>query len=118
MLHSMNLNASPFERIKSGKKIIEIRLFDEKRQLLNLGDIINFSRLPDSEELTVQVLTVKVTGLLHYQTFVDLVNDLPMVYFGYPEDSDRDSFIKSIYNIYTSEQEEKYGVLGIKIKLI
>lgn len=38
----MKLNDSPFDRIKSGKKIIDIRLFDEKRKLLNLGDIIHF----------------------------------------------------------------------------
>lgn len=41
-----------------------------------------------------------------------------MDYFGYSEDYDRESFIESIYTIYTKEQEEKYKVLGIRIKLI
>lgn len=113
----MKLNDSPFDRIKSGKKVIEIRLFDEKRKLLTLGDTINFLRIPDIEESKVE-LKVQVTGLLRYQTFADLVNDFPITYFGYPNDHGKDVFIDSIYKIYTPEQEAKYGVLGIRIKLI
>lgn len=30
MLHCMKLNRDPFEKIKSGSKTIEMRLFDEK----------------------------------------------------------------------------------------
>ena len=32
MIHTMKLDAVPFEKIKSGKKTVELRLFDEKRQ--------------------------------------------------------------------------------------
>ena len=34
MKHEMKLNNGPFERIKNGTKTIELRLNDEKRQLL------------------------------------------------------------------------------------
>ena len=47
MVFEMKLNTEPFERIKSGRKKLELRLFDEKRQRLDIGDIIIFSRLPD-----------------------------------------------------------------------
>ena len=50
MEHKMRLFESPFERIKSGKKTIELRLFDEKRQKLSIGDIVEFSKLPDMKE--------------------------------------------------------------------
>ena len=50
MEHSMKLLESPYERISSGKKTIEIRIYDEKRQELNVGDIIEFSKLPDLED--------------------------------------------------------------------
>lgn len=33
----------PFEKIKSGSKTIEMRLFDEKRQRISVGDFIEFS---------------------------------------------------------------------------
>ena len=47
MLHKMKLNESPFERIKNGKKTIEFRLYDEKRQQIKIGDKIEFSKLPE-----------------------------------------------------------------------
>ena len=31
--HNMNLNNSPFNRIKDGTKIIELRLNDEKKEI-------------------------------------------------------------------------------------
>ena len=114
MEHQMKLYESPFDRIKSGKKRIEIRLFDEKRQSLNLGDVITFSKLPDlNDELSVEVI-----GLLRYRTFQDLVDDFPMSYFGYTDDHNKRAFVESIYQIYSKEDEQKYGVLGIRIKLV
>jgi ASC-1-like (ASCH) protein len=100
--------------MKSGKKKIEIRLFDEKRQGLHLGDIITFSKLPDLRER----LRVKVTGLLRYRTFEELVRDYPMHYFGYSDDDNKQDLIASIYRIYTKEQEQKYGVLGIRVEVM
>jgi ASC-1-like (ASCH) protein len=39
-IHKMKLTTEPFDKIKSGSKIIEVRLFDEKRKDINLGDEI------------------------------------------------------------------------------
>ena len=39
-MHEMKLNNGPFESIKNGTKTIELRLNDEKRQLLKVNDII------------------------------------------------------------------------------
>ena len=114
MEHSMKLLEGPYEKISSGQKTIEIRLFDEKRQKLNVGDNITFSKLPDSKDQ----VKVKIVGLLRYSSFRDLVNDFGMEYFGYPNDYPIDSFINSIYTIYSQEKEQQYGVLGIKIELL
>ncbi len=35
MIFEMNLNASPYEKIASGEKTVELRLFDAKRRRLN-----------------------------------------------------------------------------------
>ena len=114
MQHSMKLLEGPFERVKSGLKTIEIRLFDEKRQLLQIGDMIEFSKLPDLDEK----LTVKIVGLLKYKSFRDLIGDYSMEYLGYSRDYPKDEFIESIYTIYTKEEEKKYGVLGIQVKVL
>ena len=39
----MNLAPSPFEMIKSGAKTIELRLYDEKRRAVKVGDTIEFT---------------------------------------------------------------------------
>lgn len=114
MQHSMKLLEGPFEKMKLGLKTIEIRLFDHKRQELQIGDTVEFSKLPDLNEK----LTVEVIGLLRYKSFRDLLDNYDMEYFGYPKDHPKDEFIESIYTIYTKEDEEKYGVLGIQVKIL
>lgn len=50
MKHGMKLQKQSFENIVNGKKIIESRLFDEKRQLINIGDQIEFVCTDNQEE--------------------------------------------------------------------
>ena len=38
MVHEMKLHESPFKKIKSGKKTVELRLYDDKRRKINIGD--------------------------------------------------------------------------------
>jgi len=114
MQYAMSLLEAPFELIKSGKKTVEIRLFDEKRQKLKVGDVIEFSKLPAlSEKMSVEVI-----ALLRYKTFKSMIEDLGMECFGYSSGYSQDYFLDKIYSIYSKEQEQGYSVLGIRIKLI
>lgn len=38
--HIMNLTPSPFQMIREGKKTIELRLYDEKRKSISVGEVI------------------------------------------------------------------------------
>ena len=67
MLHKMKLQLSPFEKIKSGSKTIELRLYDEKRQKVKIGDFIEFTCLDDA----TQKIQTKVTALHRYSSFSD-----------------------------------------------
>ncbi len=111
MLNEMKLQSLSFEKMKEGKKIIEIRLYDEKRRDIKIGDIIEFTKEPKQAE----TVKAEVIGLLNYKTFADLADDFPASYFGH---LGKEDLLKSIYTFYTKEQEERYTVLGIKIKLI
>ena len=108
MLHKMKLKESPFERIKNGTKTVEFRLFDEKRQQIKVGDQIEFSKLPDLQEK----ILVDVVELYREDTFESLFRKL------YSDEDEIKRKTKAMYNFYTSEDEKKYGVLGIKINLI
>lgn len=43
MIHKMKLHNKPFNLIKEGSKIIELRLYDEKRAKVKIDDIIEFT---------------------------------------------------------------------------
>ena len=107
MLHKMKLNESPFERIKNGKKTIEFRLYDEKRQQIKIGDKIEFSKLPDLQEK----LLVDVIELYRANTFENLFRKL------YTDEDEINKKAISMYKYYSLEKEKEYGVLGIKIKI-
>ena len=68
MIHRMKLNESPFERIKNGTKTVEFRLYDEKRRTIQIGDEIEFSKLPELQEK----LLVKVIDLYKEESFEKL----------------------------------------------
>ena len=60
--HQLTLATEPFNAITSGNKTIESRLYDEKRQKIQLGDEVTFT----NRENTSQTVAVKVVGLLRY----------------------------------------------------
>ena len=109
--HTMGLQPEPFEKIRSGKKTIELRLFDEKRKTIQLGDIIEFQKQPEEQE----TIRTEVMALLRYKTFSELFNDFSIEDFG---GTDKISFLEGVYRFYTPEREQKETVLGIKIKLL
>ena len=108
MIHKMKLNESPFERIKNDTKTVEFRLYDPKRQMIKIGDKIEFSKLPDLQEK----ILVDVTDLYRENTFGRLFRKL------YSNEEEILEKTKSMYDIYSPEREKQYGVLGIKIEII
>ena len=67
MKHNMNLNNRPFKSIKEGTKTIELRLNDEKRSLLKVGDEIEFTNRDTNEKLSVDII-----NLHKYPSFKEL----------------------------------------------
>ncbi len=110
MSHIMKLQARPFDQIKCGTKTIEVRLFDEKRRKIRIGDIIEFRREPEQEES----VRVEVTDLYQYKTFAELVAAFPLSDFGA---ENRDELLGMIYRFYSREQEGEFGVMGIRVRL-
>lgn len=109
MLHKMKLWNSPFKTIKEGKKDIELRLNDEKRQMIKIGDIILFTNNQTKEE--IQCL---VTNLYYSKSFEELYLQFDKVRFGYQEDEE--ASYKDMEKYYLKNEIKKYGVVGIEIK--
>ena len=107
----MKFSSEPFEKIAKGEKVIESRLFDEKRQQILLGDEIEFSE-NDSPDRKVKT---RVKGLLRYKSFKDLFEDHTPSLFG---GESKEILLNQIKQFYSDEDEQKYGVVGIRIELI
>ncbi len=107
----MKLATGPYNNIALGRKVIESRLFDEKRQQIAIGDIIIFSENDKPENSVTSV----VRGLLRYQTFKELFADHNPTLFG---EENQDFLLRQIKQFYSDEDEQKYGVIGIRIELL
>lgn len=107
----MRLHNGPFELIKSGSKTIEMRLNDEKRQMIKVGDTIVFTSRTTGEKQNA-----KVINLHYFSSFRELYNSFDKVALGYLESEEANPSDMEQY--YSTEEQEKYGVVGIEISLI
>lgn len=107
MIHNMSLKEKYFNLIIKGEKTIELRLFDDKRQKIQIGDKIKFMNNDISFE-------VNVIGLVRAQTFKELFNIIPVTRCGFTSEEDA-LFIMEQF--YSKEMQRKNGVIGIVVKL-
>ena len=63
-VNQMNLYPEPFELIKGGSKKVEMRLFDEKRRKLSVGELIVFANTKTKEELIAEIVELNNSILL------------------------------------------------------
>ena len=112
-VHEMHLADEPFDMIVSGKKTVEVRLNDEKRREISVGDIIIFY----CQSCLSDMCAVTVVGLRRYDNFLRLFSAERLADTGC-EDLTAEQATQSMYKYYSPEQEEKDGVLAIEIRLI
>lgn len=113
MKHTLKLKPKYFEFINNGTKRIELRLYDEKRQKINIGDTIIFQKEPDLNT----TMKVEVIGLLRYNTFEDLLEDFDIEIIA-DKSMTKQELLDVLEEFYTPEKQKQYGILGIRIKKI
>ena len=110
--HKMKLDHQPFQMIQSGQKTIELRLNDEKRQKIKVGDRIEFT-----DNFTDEKLLAVVKQLHQFDSFEALYSALPLTKCGYSLDGLTNASPNDMERFYSREQQAKYGVVGIEIRL-
>ena len=113
MEHEMKLQPKYYDFILNGTKRIEIRLFDEKRQQIKIGDTIKFLKEPE----LIESFNVKVVDLLRYNSFEEMFKDYDISILA-DKSMTKEELISVLEEFYTKEKQEQYGVLGIKIELL
>jgi len=116
----MHLNDDMFDAMKDGTKIIEVRLFDKKRQRIDIDDYIEFRRASNEKNRIV----MRVSDMYIRETFKKIFTDRYFTYnnkyvrrkkewFGGKKDSTIKSLVDMMYSIYSKEDEKKYGVIAL-----
>ena len=112
--HEMSLREGPYRAVASGHKVIEMRLFDPKRQVLRVGDEIRFSLVRGGESVTALV-----SGLHYFPSFSALYEAmLPRVGavgLGYSEGEVPHP--DDMLEYYSEDAVNCFGVLGIEIEI-
>lgn len=111
MEHRMKLWHDSFVKIKEGTKTIEMRLFDEKRAAVCVGDTIVFEDTSDGESLACLVIAMH-----RYPNFAELYAYHDKALIGYGEGEKADPADMLAY--YSEEDIARYGAVGIEIKAI
>lgn len=111
MEHVMKLQSEPFAKIKSGAKDIEMRLYDEKRRKISVGDVVVFCHTETGEKLTCSV-----KAMHRYPDFAALYATFDKRRIGYDEWETADP--KDMEAYYPIEEIARYGVVGIEIEVI
>lgn len=114
MIYEMKLRNEPFLKMASGEKTVELRLFDEKRRKLNIGDKIIFTNTSDDSEK----LAVCIKALYRYGTFEELFAEVSPTRCGFSNGETVNGATSEMKKYYSEEQIRDYGVLGIKIELL
>ena len=114
MLHEMTLFPKPYASIASGKKTIELRLYDEKRQSIQIGDQIRFTNSEDASKSTL----CEVVQLHVFKNFAELYEKLPLLKCGYTSEDVVNAHPDDMLTYYSKEKQAKYGVVGIELKRI
>ena len=109
-MHEMKLNPAPFGMIKRGRKTIELRLLDEKRRKIKVGDNITFSNTETGEQLTKTV-----TALHRFDSFETLYKTLPLLQCGYTEADVDNAHPSDMAQYYSQEEQAQFGVVGIEL---
>ena len=110
---TIHLDADIFEVVANQTKTVEVRVNDEKRRRLKIGDKILFLKRPEENE-TIEAI---VEDLVYYKDFKDLMADYTIeeVYLkGYS----KDYFLDLLKRFYSDEEIKEYGTVAIRFKKI
>ena len=107
----MKLKRVPFDKITSGTKVIESRLYDEKRHVIKPDDQIEFSVHDDPNE---KILT-RVKALYLYSAFEYLFADFSPNLFG---GNSKEELLEEINHFYSPQDQKEFGVVGIRIEKV
>lgn len=107
----LNVKQKYYDMLKSSKKTIELRLYDDKRKLIKVGDRIEFRCTDDQTD----TFLAEVIELHRAEDFARLCQKIECQKAGFSSDEE---LINVLREFYDDERQKEYGVVGIEIKKV
>lgn len=109
----MKLSSEHFDRVKDGSKVYEVRLNDENRQKIGIGDCIIFKKMPD----LIDGVIVRVTDVKVFSSFEEMAKILSIESIGF-KGKNAEQVSRYFLKQYSRTDEKNYGVVAFKFELI
>lgn len=109
--HHMKLRNEPFKATQEGKKTIEVRLWDDKRQQISVGDFLIFDDQKSGAQITAIVRKVR-----RYPDLSTLVGSEDFSLTGGIY-RNKEHWIKSLESYYSKESQDRLGFVVFEITL-
>lgn len=108
----VHLDSDVFDIVLDKVKDVEIRVNDEKRRKLHVGDTLIFLRRPEE----IDKITATVTNLVYFDSFSDVTDyyDMKRIYL---ENTSKEDYINLMKRFYNDEEVKRDGVVAIEFKL-
>ena len=110
-MHKLNVKEKYYNMLKSGTKTIELRLFDDKRKNIKIGDYIEFSNNSDADDK----FTAQVINLHRADNFAELCKNINCRNAGFASNGE---LLKVLEEFYSLDRQNELGVVGIEIQKI
>ena len=108
----VHLHPEVFDIVLNKDKDVEIRVNDEKRRKLNVGDTLVFLNRGNEEEQ----IRATITNLVYFNNFLEVTEayDMKRIYL---EETTKEEYINLMKQFYNDEEVKEYGVVAIEFKL-
>lgn len=105
--HCLKLDEVYFNLIKDNKKIYELRMNDEKRKLLKVGDEICFLKRPTLKEFVYK----KIKGLHYYNDLEELTSSIDVKKMGFNTKEE----VVEVMNKFYKDELGKMAIVAIEL---
>ncbi|MDE6211387.1 MAG: hypothetical protein K2G42_05400 [Clostridia bacterium] len=116
--HVMHLSDDMFDAIKAETKIIETRLFDEKRQRIAIGDSIEFVKESDKSQRVKRGVVERVIGKSFEEVFGIILLRFTPEQLGFSNEFSLKSLVDAMYRYYDRDKELQHGVISFIIDVV
>ena len=107
----MQLQVLPFHQIEAGTKNLEIRLFDEKRRNMKVGDTIEFY----SAQNSTNTCRKTIVAITYAKSLLELFHQVSLENAGWPQATLPEKAVADMRKYYPEEDENRWGAVALHL---